>query len=119
MKVSIFQQFPYRHLSEGFEKQHDSVITTPFFELVDPQLLSEDIQNGNSELLHAARLGFDGIAITEHSQSSYDVMPNPNLVAAVLAYVTRSEGLDVAINVLGRSQTMGCQGDCSALLLPL
>jgi alkanesulfonate monooxygenase SsuD/methylene tetrahydromethanopterin reductase-like flavin-dependent oxidoreductase (luciferase family) len=103
MKVSLFQQFPYRHLPEGFETKHDSVVTAPFFDIVDQRLLGADLTNGIAELLHAARLGFDGVAVTEHSQSSYDMMPNPDLVGAILAYVTQAERLPVAINILGRS----------------
>jgi alkanesulfonate monooxygenase SsuD/methylene tetrahydromethanopterin reductase-like flavin-dependent oxidoreductase (luciferase family) len=45
----------------------------------------------------------DGVCVTEHSQSAYDVSPNPNLLAAAVAYATQAEGLDVAITVLGRS----------------
>ena len=53
--------------------------------------------------MHGARSGFDGIAITEHGQSSYDMVPNPDLVASALAYQTEAEGLDVAIFPMGRS----------------
>ena len=41
--------------------------------------------------------------VTEHSQTSYDISPNPNLAAATLAYLTQMEELDIAITVLGRS----------------
>jgi hypothetical protein len=50
-----------------------------------------------------ARASFDGIAVTEHSQSSYDMVPNPDLVASALAYMTEAEGLDAAIFPMGRS----------------
>src|SRR6185437_15545669 len=36
-------------------------------------------------------------------QSSYDMVPNPYLVAAALAYMTDAEGIDVAIFPMGRS----------------
>ena len=61
------------------------------------------MQSYVEELLPAARSGFDGVTVTEHSQSSYDLSPNPDLTAAILAHTTRVEGLDTAINVLGRS----------------
>ena len=41
--------------------------------------------------------------MTEHGQSAYDISPNPDLLAAAVAYAARAEGLDVAITVLGRS----------------
>lgn len=56
-----------------------------------------------NELMHAGRAGFDGLAVTEHSQSSYDMSPNPNLYAAALAHATEQEGLETAIYPVGRS----------------
>ena len=40
--------------------------------------------------------GFDGVAVTEHGQTSYDMMPNPNLPAAVLANAIRRSARDGA-----------------------
>jgi alkanesulfonate monooxygenase SsuD/methylene tetrahydromethanopterin reductase-like flavin-dependent oxidoreductase (luciferase family) len=65
--------------------------------------MHESVHSYVEELLHAARCGFDGVAVSEHSQSSYDISPNPNLAAAIVAHATQVEGLDTAINVLGRS----------------
>ena len=103
MKVSVFEQLPYRHLPAGFEDRYSSVVTTPYFDLVEPERMQESLQAGYAELLHAARAGFDGVCLTEHSQSSYDISPNPNLMAAAVAYATQAEGLDVALTILGRS----------------
>ena len=103
MKVSIFQQSPYRHLPEDFEQRFDSVVTTPYFEVAEPDLVHADLTASIAEMHHAAREGLDGLFVTEHSQSSYDMAPNPTLLAATLAYLTEAEGLDVAIGVLGRS----------------
>lgn len=101
MRVQVLQQAPYRHLPAGFETRHDSVVTPPYDELVDPRLMHADLVHTIDELVHACRAGFDGVAISEHSQSSYDVMPNPNLVACAVAYAT--QGMDAAITLLGRS----------------
>lgn len=103
MKVSLFEQVPYRHLPPDFEERHSSVVTTPYHEIVDPELMTESLRAGYTELLHAARSGFDGICVTEHSQSTYDISPNPNLMAAAVAQAAAAEGLDTAITVLGRS----------------
>ncbi|MGH2887123.1 MAG: LLM class flavin-dependent oxidoreductase, partial [Solirubrobacteraceae bacterium] len=99
MKVSLFEQVPYRYLPAGFEGRYSSVVTTPYFDLVEPERMQESLQSGYAELLHAARAGFDGVCVTEHSQSTYDISPNPNLMAAAVAYGTRAEGLDTAITV--------------------
>ena len=55
------------------------------------------------ELLAGLRAGFDGVAVTEHGQTSYDMTPNPNLPAAVLANAIRLERPEAALIVLGRS----------------
>ena len=103
MKVSLFEQVPYRYLPEGFEDRYSSVVTTPYHEIVDGTKMQESLVSGYEELMHAARSGFDGVTVTEHSQSVYDISPNPNLMAAAVAYAAQAEGLDVAITVLGRS----------------
>jgi alkanesulfonate monooxygenase SsuD/methylene tetrahydromethanopterin reductase-like flavin-dependent oxidoreductase (luciferase family) len=103
MKISLFQQAPYRHLPDGFEKHHDSVVTTPYFDLVDPKLMGANLNDFVDELMLGARLGYDGVAVTEHSQSSYDIAPNPNLYASILAHQTQAERLPVAVGVIGRS----------------
>ena len=102
MKISVFEQVPYRSIPDGFELHHNSVVTAPY-DLVDPERMQESLVSAYAELLHAARAGFDGVCVTEHSQSSYDISPNPDLLASAVAYASRAEGLDVAITVLGRS----------------
>jgi alkanesulfonate monooxygenase SsuD/methylene tetrahydromethanopterin reductase-like flavin-dependent oxidoreductase (luciferase family) len=102
MKVSLFEQVPYRYLPEGFEQHNDSVVTAPY-DVVEPGLMTESLFSAYAELLHGARAGFDGICVTEHSQSSYDLSPNPTLLAYAVACAARAEGLEPAITVLGRS----------------
>lgn len=102
MKVSMFSQVPYRHLPHDFEQRHESVVTTPWKLTEGPQVHA-DFRDALDELMVAARAGFDGLAFTEHSQSSYDMAPNPSLLASALAYATEAEGLDVAIYPVGRS----------------
>lgn len=104
MKVSLFQQAPYRYLPPDFEKHHDSVVTTPYWDIVKkPGLMQASLNSFIDELMLGARLGFDGVAVTEHGQSSYDVVPNPNLIGSILAYQTEAEKLKTAIAIIGRS----------------
>ena len=102
MKVTMFSQVPYRRLPHDFEKKYDSVVTTPW-DLVDPEEVHAAFRDSLDEQLFAARSGFDGVAFTEHSQSAYDMAPNPNLLCSALAYATDVEGLNVAIYPVGRS----------------
>jgi alkanesulfonate monooxygenase SsuD/methylene tetrahydromethanopterin reductase-like flavin-dependent oxidoreductase (luciferase family) len=102
MKITCMLQVPYRHLPDDFEKRFESVVTTPY-NLVETEKVGEAYRDTLAEFMHAARAGFDGLAITEHSQSSYDMAPNPNLVEAALAYATEAEGIETAIYPVGRS----------------
>ena len=103
MKVSMFQQAPYRFMPAGFEDSGvPSVVSTPY-ELVEPGHLFDSYGWFMDELLAGLRAGFDGVAVTEHGQTSYDMTPNPNLPAAVLANAIRLERPEAALIVLGRS----------------
>ena len=104
MKVSMFQQAPYRFMPAGFEDTGvPSVVSTPYEQLVEPKHLFDSYRWFMDELLAGLRAGFDGVAVTEHGQTSYDMTPNPNLPAAVLANAIRLERPEAALIVLGRS----------------
>jgi alkanesulfonate monooxygenase SsuD/methylene tetrahydromethanopterin reductase-like flavin-dependent oxidoreductase (luciferase family) len=102
VKITLFEQAPYRYLPDDFELHNSSVCGTPY-SLTNREGVYSSIRDFMDELMFGARAGFDGISITEHGQSSYDMVPNPDLVASALAYQTEAEGLDVAIFPMGRS----------------
>jgi alkanesulfonate monooxygenase SsuD/methylene tetrahydromethanopterin reductase-like flavin-dependent oxidoreductase (luciferase family) len=104
MRVSLFQQAPYRFMPAGFEDGGvPSVVSTPYGRLVEPGRLFDSYRWFVDEMLAALRAGFDGVAVTEHGQTSYDMTPNPNLPAAILANAIRVERPEAALIVLGRS----------------
>jgi alkanesulfonate monooxygenase SsuD/methylene tetrahydromethanopterin reductase-like flavin-dependent oxidoreductase (luciferase family) len=104
MKVSLFQQAPYRFMPAGFEERDEpSVYSLPFEQVVDRGRLFDSYRWFVDELLTGVRSGFDGVAVTEHGQTSYDMTPNPNLPAAILAQAIRTESPETALIVLGRS----------------
>ena len=102
MKISLFEQVPYRYIPDDFGEHYSSVVTAPYG-IVDPAKMHESIYSAYAELMLGARSGFDGVVTTEHSQSSYDLSPNPTLLAYAVAAAAQAEGLDIAITVLGRS----------------
>jgi alkanesulfonate monooxygenase SsuD/methylene tetrahydromethanopterin reductase-like flavin-dependent oxidoreductase (luciferase family) len=102
VKITLFEQAPYRYLSDDFELHNSSVCSTPY-SVTNREGVYSSMRDFMDELMVGARTGFDGIAVTEHGQSSYDLVPNPDLVASALAYQTEAEGLDVAIFPMGRS----------------
>src|SRR5438105_9112582 len=101
MKVCALIQTPYRGLPADFNDRFPSAVVAPFGELARGEGVRECYRWTLDELTAAARAGFDGVVLTEHGQSVYDMMPNPNLLMAPLAVQT--EGLDVALVVLGTS----------------
>ena len=50
MKVSLFEQVPYRYLPEGFENQHTSVVTAPY-QVVEPARMTESLFSAYAELM--------------------------------------------------------------------
>lgn len=102
MKISLFAQAPYRYLPDDFEQNHESVCSIPY-SLTTSEGVYSSIRDFMDELMFAARSGFDAVAITEHGQSSYDMVPNPDIIASALAYMTEAEGIDVGIFPMGRS----------------
>src|SRR5262249_42202207 len=52
------------------------------------------------EWLEAERLGFDGVFLTEHHFTAYNLMPSPNVMLAALAARTRDIRLGTMINVV-------------------
>ena len=100
MKVTMFHFMPYRDLPP---KGYDSAwIDAPWWELADPNKVTDYYNWSIDELMLAAKLGFDGVGTNEHHQNPYGFMCNPNLFAAILAKTTRDQGLEnVALVQLG------------------
>jgi alkanesulfonate monooxygenase SsuD/methylene tetrahydromethanopterin reductase-like flavin-dependent oxidoreductase (luciferase family) len=100
MKISAFHLMPYRELPDDFEHRYESIwVTAPWWELADARRVGQYYNWTLDELLHAARLGFDGLCTNEHHQSAYGFMPNPNIMGGILARLTN--GTDVAIVQMG------------------
>ena len=103
MKISLFQQAPYRFLPEDFEQRYASCVTMPYLVLADAAGMTATVHAMLDETLMAIRLGFDGAALTELGLAAYEVSPYPSLPGAVVANTLRAEDLDAALIMLGRS----------------
>jgi alkanesulfonate monooxygenase SsuD/methylene tetrahydromethanopterin reductase-like flavin-dependent oxidoreductase (luciferase family) len=103
MKVAMFQQAPYRYLPEDFQEHWAPAVTPPYHELADARGMADTMAAMLDELTLGARSGFDGVVLTEHGQAPYDITPNPSLPGAVMANLLRTEDLDAALIMLGRS----------------
>src|SRR5579863_304844 len=101
MKFTYFHLMPYAGLPDDFEKRFSSPSLTYPNGYFDPQLGVELYHRYLDELEYADELGFDGIAVNEHHQSAYGLMPSPNLMAAALARRTSNARLMVLGNAIG------------------
>ena len=93
---------PHRELPEDFDKRYKSAwIDAPWWELADPGRVGDYYNWSIDELMLAAKMGFDGLGTNEHHQNAYGFMCNPNLFGAILARLTRDQGLNPALVQLG------------------
>jgi len=99
MKFACFHLMPYRPLDLAAAKAHRSawvVLPNSFY---DPKKGAAEYDSYLDQLVHAEALGFDVIAVNEHHQTAYGMMPAPNLIASAL--IQRTEKVKIAI--LGRA----------------
>lgn len=100
MKISFFHLMPYPYLPDNFDDYPSSSLTFPSKHF-DRELGHALYHRYLDELEYADRLGFDGIAVNEHHQSAYGLMPSPNLMAAALARRTERAQIMVIGNAIG------------------
>jgi len=101
VKFTYFHLMPYAGLPDDFEERFSSPSLTYPNRYFDPQLGVELYHRYLDELEYADELGFDGIAVNEHHQSAYGLMPSPNIMAAALARRTSNARLMVLGNAIG------------------
>ncbi|HMD91951.1 MAG TPA: LLM class flavin-dependent oxidoreductase [Trebonia sp.] len=101
MKFSFFHLMPYPYLPDDFDEAYASSSLTFPNKHFDPKLGTQLYHRYLDELEYADQLGFDGIAVNEHHQSAYGLMPSPNIMAAALARRTSNARIMVLGNAIG------------------
>ena len=101
MKFSFFHLMPYSQLPDDFDTAYESTSLTYPNANFDPKLGASLYSRYLGELEYADHLGFDGIAVNEHHQSAYGLMPSPNLMAAALTRRTTRARIMVLGNAIG------------------
>jgi alkanesulfonate monooxygenase SsuD/methylene tetrahydromethanopterin reductase-like flavin-dependent oxidoreductase (luciferase family) len=104
MKITLFHFMPYRDLPADFPPKGlaSAWADAPWSQYGNATKATDFYHWSIDELMLAAKLGFDGIGTNEHHQTPYGFMCNPNLFGAVLARLTRDQGLEnVALVQLG------------------
>lgn len=99
MEFTCFTLMPYRPLDMDERNKHVSAWVNLPNELYDPVKGADEYESYISQLVYAEELGFDNIAVNEHHQTAYGIMPAPNLIASAL--IQRTSRARIAI--LGRA----------------
>jgi len=95
LKAFMFHLMPYAALDMEERGRHPSAWVTLPNSLYDPKNGHQLYNRYLDELELAAELGFDGVAVNEHHQNAYGLMPSPVVVASSLA--RRTENCKLAI----------------------
>ena len=99
MKFTAFHLMPYRPLDQARAKEYRASWVVLPNEMYDPKLGANEYESYIDQLAYCEELGFDNIAVNEHHQTAYGMMPAPNLIAAML--VARTKRAKIAI--IGRA----------------
>jgi alkanesulfonate monooxygenase SsuD/methylene tetrahydromethanopterin reductase-like flavin-dependent oxidoreductase (luciferase family) len=99
MKFTFFHLMPYRPLDMAERHKHRAAWVVLPNALYDPVKGAEEYASYIDQLAYAEQLGFDVIAVNEHHQTAYGLMPAPNLIASAL--IQRTKNAKIAI--LGRA----------------
>ena len=101
MKFVFFHLMPYPYLPDDFDENHPTPSLTFPSKFFDRKRGNQLYHRYLDELEYAEQLGFDGIAVNEHHQSAYGLMPSPNIMAAALARRTERAKVMVLGNAIG------------------
>jgi len=101
MKFVFFHLMPYPHLPDDFDVRFPSPSLTFPNRFFDREVGNRLYHRYLDELEYAEQLGFDGIAVNEHHQTAYGLMPSPNIMAAALARRTGRAQIMVLGNAIG------------------
>jgi alkanesulfonate monooxygenase SsuD/methylene tetrahydromethanopterin reductase-like flavin-dependent oxidoreductase (luciferase family) len=101
VKFVYFHLMPYPYLPDDFDESYPSPSLTFPNKFFDRELGNRLYHRYLDELEYAEQLGFDGIAVNEHHQSAYGLMPSPNIMAAALARRTETAKIMVLGNAIG------------------
>jgi alkanesulfonate monooxygenase SsuD/methylene tetrahydromethanopterin reductase-like flavin-dependent oxidoreductase (luciferase family) len=99
MRFHWFAQVESTKLPPDYPQRNRSAWVTPDASVADPASVGEDYRMYLRLMQQADELGWDGLLVNEHHQTSLAMSPSPNLLAAALAVTTHN----AAINLCGNS----------------
>jgi alkanesulfonate monooxygenase SsuD/methylene tetrahydromethanopterin reductase-like flavin-dependent oxidoreductase (luciferase family) len=89
MQVVLFHLMPYAELDLEAGRKNGTVWVTLPNRNFDPQVGHRLYNRYLDELEYGEELGFDAIAVNEHHQTAYGLMPSPIVTASALARRTK------------------------------
>ena len=90
MKFTLFHLMPYAELDLVEAAKYPTAWVHTPNSLYDPKVGARLYNRYLDELELGEQLGFDGIAVNEHHQTAYGIMPSPIVTAAALARRTKT-----------------------------
>ena len=101
MRVFMFHLMPYAYMDLEYQtKWRSPWVVMPNSEY-DPEKGHELYNRYLDELELAAELGLDGVAVNEHHQTAYGLMPSPVVTAAALSRRVRKAKIAILGNAFG------------------
>jgi alkanesulfonate monooxygenase SsuD/methylene tetrahydromethanopterin reductase-like flavin-dependent oxidoreductase (luciferase family) len=100
MEFYFFHLMPWPHIPDDFDTSQRSAWVTFSNKHYDPERGHALYNRYLDELEYAETLGFDGLCVNEHHQTTYGTMPAPNLMAAALARRTSRAKIAILGNAL-------------------
>ena len=100
MKFICFHLMPWPYLPKDFVDRERSAWVTYSNSNYDPELGHELYTRYIDELCYAEEVGFDAIAVNEHHQTAYGLMPSPDLIAGMLVQRTKRAKIAILGNAI-------------------
>jgi alkanesulfonate monooxygenase SsuD/methylene tetrahydromethanopterin reductase-like flavin-dependent oxidoreductase (luciferase family) len=101
MQVFAFHLMPYADLDLAERDKHRAAWVVLPNTLFDPEKGMRLYNRYLDELEYSEQVGFDGLAVNEHHQNAYGLMPSPVVMAAALARRTKKAKLAILGNAFG------------------
>src|SRR4051795_4339684 len=89
MQIVLFHLMPYADLDLEAGRKHGTVWVTLPNRNFDPEKGHKLYNRYLDELEYGEKLGFDVVAVNEHHQTAYGLMPSPIVTASALARRTK------------------------------
>ncbi|MCL6564622.1 MAG: LLM class flavin-dependent oxidoreductase [Firmicutes bacterium] len=100
METYVFHLMPWPYLDPDFAQRYETVWVDFSNQHYDPERGVAVYNQYLDQLEYADQLGYDGVVVNEHHQTSYGNMPSPNIMAAMLARRTRRAKIAIMGNAL-------------------